>query len=181
MLDPITEADDVLLDLRYATANNLAGRPVYTRAVALLLPAARTKLLAAARLAARLDLRLKIFDAYRPIEAQWAFWHAATDKRFVADPRAGGIHPRGAAVDLTLVDADGEECDMGTGFDALSEASAHGSPDISPIATRNRAILLGLMTAAGWDHYRLEWWHYHLPDYRSYPPLCVSAVPGGPM
>jgi D-alanyl-D-alanine dipeptidase len=181
MLEPITLADNVLLDLRYATADNLTGRPVYSRPVALLLPEARLRLLEAGRTAAVLGLRFKIFDAYRPIEAQWAFWHAATDTRFVADPRTGGIHPRGAAVDLTLVDASGAELAMGAGFDEFSDRSAHGCPDIGAEATRNRAILLGIMTAAGWDHYRLEWWHYHLPDFRRYPPLCASAVPGGPM
>jgi D-alanyl-D-alanine dipeptidase len=181
MLEPITEADGLVLDLRYATANNLCGRPVYLRPVALLLPEARARLLQAGRMAFSLGLRFKIFDAYRPIEAQWAFWHAATDKRFVSDPRNGGIHPRGAAVDLTLIDETGAELEMGAGFDEFSERSAHGSLDISPAATRNRAILLGLMTAAGWTHYQLEWWHYHLPTYRAHPPLCASAVPGGPM
>ncbi len=132
-------------------------------------------------MAAALGLRFKIFDAYRPIEAQWVFWHAATDKRFVADPRKGGIHTRGAAVDLTLVDADGAELPMGAGFDEFSDRSAHGSLDIEPEAMRNRAMLLGIMSACGWDNYRLEWWHYQLFDYRRHPPLSASAVPGGPM
>ena len=59
-------------------------------------------------------LRLQVFDAFRPIEAQWVLWNAASDKRFVADPRLGGVHPRGAAIDLTLDDAvSGESLDMG--------------------------------------------------------------------
>jgi D-alanyl-D-alanine dipeptidase len=182
MLIPIREEDGLLLDIRYATADNLTGRPIYARPVALLLPEARERLLRANGLALALGLRIKVFDAFRPIEAQWALWHAVEDKRFVSDPRRGGVHPRGAAVDLTLVEAaSGAELPMGTGFDAVEGASAHGSPGIPAEDQRNRAILLGLMTAAGWDHYALEWWHYQLFDARRHPALCASAVPGGPM
>ena len=181
MLEPVTEADGVLLDIVYATDRVFTGRAVYARPVALLLPQAKVLLAAAVGMAAALGLRLKIFDAYRPIEAQWALWHAATDKRFVSDPRKGGIHPRGAAVDLTLVDADGCELEMGSGFDDFTALAAHGCLEISVEAQRNRAILLGIMTAAGWDNYRLEWWHYQLFDFRRYSPLSASAVPEGPM
>ena len=181
MLITLTEADGLAFDIRYATPDNLTGRPIYSRPIAMLLPDARIRLLHAAALAAQLGLRLKIYDAFRPIEAQWALWNAVTDKRFVADPRAGGVHPRGAAVDLTLVDASGQELPMGAGFDEIAARSAHGTLDIPPDAQRNRALLMGLMTAAGWDHYRLEWWHYQLFDARRHPPLTATAVPGGPM
>jgi D-alanyl-D-alanine dipeptidase len=181
MLEHLTEADGLLFDIRYATADNLAGKPVYARPVAMLLPDARARLLRAVSLAAALGLRVKVFDAFRPIEAQWVFWHAVTDKRFVSDPSKGGVHPRGAAVDLTLVDASGAELDMGTGFDAVTDRSAHGSLEVPVEAQRNRALLLGLMTAAGWNHYGLEWWHYQLHDALDYPPLTASAVPDGPM
>ena len=182
MLQPLTEADGLLLDLRYATPDNLTGAPIYRRPVALLLPEARRRLLAARDQAAALGLKLKVFDAFRPIEAQWALWHAVTDKRFVSDPRDGGLHPRGAAVDLTLCDAaTGAELPMGTGFDAVEAASAHGSAAVPVADQRNRALLLGLMVGAGFEPYLLEWWHYHLPDARRHPALCASAVPGGPM
>ena len=182
MLLPITGDDGFVLDLRYATPDNLTGAPIYTRPVALLLPQARERLLQARDQAARLGLRIKVFDAFRPIEAQWALWNAVEDKRFVADPRAGGVHPRGAAVDLTLCDAaTGAELPMGTGFDATVPESAHGHPGVPTEDQRNRALLLGLMTAAGWDHYKLEWWHYQLPQARSFPALTATAVQGGPM
>lgn len=182
MLIPLSEADGLLFDIRYATADNLAWRPIYSRPLAMLRPPARDALLCARDLAAPLGYRLLVFDAYRPVEAQWALWNAVSDKRFVADPRGGGLHPRGVAVDLTLADAaTGTPLDMGTGFDATEDASAHGSLDVPVVAQRNRALLLGIMTAAGWDHYRLEWWHYHLPVPQRFPPLAASAVPGGPM
>ena len=181
-LQRVTEADGLMLDLRYATADNLTGRPIYRRPVAMLRPEAREILLRARDLAAPLGLRLVVFDAFRPIEAQWALWHAVADKRFVADPRRGGVHPRGAAVDLTLAEAaTGRALEMGTGFDAITPLSAHGCTEVSAAAQRNRALLLGLMTAAGWDNYRMEWWHYQLFDARRFPPLAASAVPDGPM
>jgi D-alanyl-D-alanine dipeptidase len=70
---------------------------------------------------------------------------------------------------------------MGTGFDAITPDSAHGSLAVSAEAQRNRALLLGLMTAAGWDCYLLEWWHYQLFEPRRYPVYSASAVPAGPM
>jgi D-alanyl-D-alanine dipeptidase len=183
MLIAITEADGVLLDLRYATTDNLLGRPIYDRPVALLHPEARAGLLSVVERAGRLGLRLKLFDAFRPIEAQWLFWEAAADKTFVADPRTGGTHPRGIAVDLTLVDAaSGAELPMGTGFDDFTAASAHGQLEgLAPEVLRNRALLLGLMTACGFEHYEPEWWHYHLPGRARFPALAAADVPGGPM
>ena len=53
---------------------------------------------------------------------------------------------------------------MGTGFDEFSPKSHHGRTDISKEAQLNRFILMGIMTSAGWDFYRNEWWHYTLAD-----------------
>jgi zinc D-Ala-D-Ala dipeptidase len=183
MLLPLTEDDGVLLELRYATADNLTGRPIYLRPVALLLPEAHERLLAAAARAAVLGFRLRVFDAFRPLDAQWAFWAALPDPRYVANPADdSGYHPRGAAVDLTLVDpADGTDLDMGTGFDAMVPQSAHAALDIPPHAVRNRALLLGIMAGAGWQHIASEWWHYQLPDAGALPLLWASDVSDGPM
>ena len=183
MLIPLTAADGFDFDLRYASVDNLLGRPIYRRAVALLHPTAHRALKAASAHAGALGLRLKIFDAFRPLEAQWAFWEAAEDKTFVADPRTGGTHPRGIAVDLTLVDGrSGAELPMGTDFDAFTASSAHGCLDgLHSEAIRNRALLLGIMTACGWEHYSPEWWHYHLPGRETYPALSAADVPEGPM
>lgn len=183
MLLPLTEDDGVLLDLRYATAGNLTGRPIYRRPAALLRPEAHGRLLAAVARAAVLGLRIKVFDAFRPLDAQWALWRALPDPRFVADPAGGGgFHPRGVAVDLTLVDrAAGTDLDMGTGFDAMLPQSAHDALDLAPEAVRNRALLLGVMTAAGWAHVASEWWHYQLPGQDALPLLWAADVPDGPM
>jgi D-alanyl-D-alanine dipeptidase len=171
----------LLIDLAYARADNVTGKPIYARARCFLHPAAAALLDRAAELARPHGLRLKIFDAYRPTEAQWVLWNAFPNPEFVADPRRGSPHSRGAAVDLTLVDGAGRELEMGTPFDDFTAASHHGSLAVSAEAQRNRALLLGLMTAAGWDFYRNEWWHYQLFQARNYPLISDSAMPEGLM
>ena len=159
---------DVELSLAYATADNITGRPVYGRADCYLLEPAAAALRRAIAQAAALGLRLRIFDALRPTEAQWKLWNFRPDPEFLADPRRGSPHSRGVAVDLTLVDGEGRDLDMGTRFDAFTPLSHHGNRAIAPAAQRNRLLLMGLMTGAGWDFYRNEWWHYQLFDARRY-------------
>ena len=168
---------DVVLQIAYATADNLTGRPVYARPACYLNPAAAELLEKAAALARPLGLKLKIFDAFRPSEAQWRLWQARPDPDFLADPRRGSPHSRGAAVDLTLIDESGAELPMGTPFDAFTPLSHHASTGVPAAAQRNRALLLGLMTAAGWDFYRREWWHYQLFEARRWPLLSDSVLP----
>ncbi|MGH7032407.1 MAG: D-alanyl-D-alanine dipeptidase, partial [Stellaceae bacterium] len=138
---------------------------------------AADKLQAAIDLTRYLGLRLRVFDALRPTEAQWKLWNFTPDPEFLADPRRGSPHSRGAAVDLTLLSADGSELDMGTGFDDFTPLSHHGATAIGASAQRNRFLLLGLMSAAGWDFYGNEWWHYQLFDARRYPLLSDADAP----
>ncbi|WP_142849402.1 D-alanyl-D-alanine dipeptidase [Telmatospirillum sp. J64-1] len=176
----ITEAEfGVELSIAYATAGNFTGRPVYGRPACYLNPEGAQLLRRAVDLAAPLGLRLRIFDAFRPAEAQWKLWQHSPDPEFLADPRRGSPHSMGAAVDLTLIDGSGAELDMGTAFDAFTPLSHHGVTEgISPEAQRNRALLLGIMTAAGWDFYRNEWWHYQLFNARKrWPVLSDSVLP----
>ncbi len=165
------------IELAYATADNFTGRPVYARAACYLHPEAETLLRRAVDLAARQGFGLTVLDAFRPAEAQWALWSHTPDPEFLADPRRGSPHSRGAAVDLTLTDRDGRALDMGTPFDAFTPRSHHGADGLSAEAERNRLLLIGLMTTAGWDFYRNEWWHYQLFDARRLPLISDSALP----
>jgi D-alanyl-D-alanine dipeptidase len=172
----ITEASHgVELDIVYATARNVTGKPVYARPAAFLHRDAAEKLARAAELAGKLGYKLRLFDAFRPSEAQWVFWNHVPDPNFFADPRKGSPHSRGVAVDLTLTRG-GEPLDMGTGFDALTPLSYHGSTEIGEEAQRNRYALLGIMSTAGWDFYMNEWWHYQLFQPRRYPLLSDSVL-----
>ncbi|MFL2780695.1 MAG: D-alanyl-D-alanine dipeptidase [Rhodospirillales bacterium] len=122
----------------------------------------------AVELAAQLSLKIRIYDAFRPSEAQWVLWRHSPDPNFLADPNIGSPHSRGVAIDVTLLDTRGQELDMGTGFDEFSDLSHHGNPGISAVARRNRMLLLGIMTAAGWDFFKNEWWHYQLFNSKTY-------------
>ena len=168
---------NVELDIAYATANNFTGKPVYARADCYLHRDAAARFRDAVSLAGQLGFTIRIFDAFRPSEAQWVLWDHTPDPEFLADPREGSPHSRGVAVDLTLLDAEGEALDMGTGFDAFTPLSHHGNTEISTEAQRNRFLLMGIMTTAGWDHYRYEWWHYHLHGADKYPLLSDENLP----
>ncbi|CCQ75703.1 D-alanyl-D-alanine dipeptidase [Magnetospira sp. QH-2] len=177
LIEITPQTHNVDLDIAYATADNFTGKPVYTRAACYLHPEAEALLRQAVDLAAIQGWRLKIFDAFRPSEAQWRLWNHTPDPEFLADPRRGSPHSRGAAIDLTLLDRHGRELEMGTPFDRFSPLSHHGNGDISPAAQHNRLLLMGLMTTAGWDFYRNEWWHYQLFDARRLPTFSDSALP----
>ena len=177
LLTPVAAPDfDVEFDIAYASHDNFTGQPVYRRPACFLNPEAAECLRRAIGLAAALGLRFRVFDAFRPSEAQWALWRHTPDPEFLADPRRGSPHSRGAAVDLTLIGGDGRALEMGTGFDNFTARAHHGDTVVSVTAQRNRFVLLGLMTAAGWDFYRNEWWHYQLFAPRRYPLLSDSAA-----
>lgn len=174
----VTETEfDVEIRLAYATADNLTGRPVYARPLCYLHRDAAAALRRAVTFARKLDVRLRVFDAFRPTEAQWRLWNHNPDPTFLADPRRGSPHSRGVAVDLTLLDRQGTPLDMGTPFDDFSDRAHHDNTTVPVQVQRNRFILLGLMSAAGWDFYMKEWWHYQLFNARSYPLYSDRALP----
>lgn len=168
---------DVDVALSYATPQNFTAAPVYQQAICYLHPEAAEKLQDAVKSARAMGYKLRIYDAFRPSEAQWILWNHTSDPDFLADPRRGSPHSRGVAIDLTLLGADGMPLEMGTDFDAFTPLSHHGNIGISEEAQRNRLILLGLMTLAGWDFYRNEWWHYQLFNSRDYPLVSDSQLP----
>jgi D-alanyl-D-alanine dipeptidase len=170
-------AFDVELTIAYATSDNFTGKPVYSRAACYLHPDAAQAFEKAIIYARELGLRIRAFDGFRPSEAQWKLWNVRPDPEFLADPRRGSPHSRGVAIDLTLIGPDGKDLDMGTGFDAFTPLSHHGALGISADAQRNRHMLLGIMTTAGFDFYRNEWWHYQLFDSRRYPLLSDTDLP----
>ncbi len=163
----IPEEYDVVIELAYATSNNFTGKPVYRANACYLNEEAARFLKKAVELANNMGYGIKIFDAYRPTEAQFKLWEHTPDPSFLANPWTGSPHSRGAAIDLTLT-KDGKEIDMGTAFDDFTPRSYHTSTDISPEAQANRKLLIGIMTVAGWDFYQNEWWHYQLFNPRAY-------------
>lgn len=169
---------DVRIDLKYATSDNFTGKPVYRNdARCYLHTEAAAKLQTAVGLAKTQGYRFIIYDAFRPSEVQWKLWEHTPDPNFLADPAKGSPHSRGVAVDLVLCKWNFTPLDMGTGFDAFHPRSHHGRLDVNAEAQRNRLLLMGIMTTAGWDFYRNEWWHYQLFNARSYPLYADADAP----
>jgi zinc D-Ala-D-Ala dipeptidase len=179
LVEITTKNFDVIFDLRYASSNNVCQQKLYSRPFCYLHEAAIKPLNCAINSAKNLGLKLKIFDGFRPIEVQQfmfdKFPSSDPNGGFISNPKNGAIpHCRGVAIDLTLCDAAEKELDMGTDFDEFSDLAFHNCEKISVTAQQNRLILLGLMTAAGFDFYRNEWWHYQLFKPREY--LVIQAA-----
>lgn len=96
--------------------------------------------------------------------------------RFVA-PLDVAPHVAGAAVDLTLVDACGEELDLGTAIDATPEQSDgacyFAADGISADARAHRHLLAAVLSPLGLVNYPTEWWHWSYGD--RYWALVVGA------
>ena len=72
------------------------------------------------------------------------------------------MHNRGLAVDLTIVDENGKELDMGTDYDFFGKEAHRTYVDPDPEVRKNRNLLKLLMEAHGLTGIRTEWWHYSL-------------------
>jgi D-alanyl-D-alanine dipeptidase len=164
------------LDIRYATANDFLGTPVYTQARAFLQRPAAEALL-------RALLRLKpygygplIHDAYRPWYVTKIFWDATPPegKIFVADPVQGSRHNRGCAVDLTLYELKtGKRVEMPGTYDEMSLRSFPDYPGGTSLQRWHRDLLRWAMESEGFTVYEHEWWHFDFKDWHEYAILNV--------
>ena len=169
-------APSVVLDVRYATADNFAGEAVYPVARCLL---RRPVAEALARVARRLEAdgyRLAVWDCYRPFSVQQRFWELVPDERYVARPLErdgvpveGSKHNRGAAVDATLAALDGRPVEMPTGYDDFSERAHRDLPGASETARRHARLLAEAMAAEGFAQLPTEWWHFDHRGSERYP------------
>jgi zinc D-Ala-D-Ala dipeptidase len=155
-----TVAPSIHLDMRYATTNNFLKQAVYPHATCLLRSATAAKLAAAQRALARRGLGLKVFDCYRPLSVQRRMWAILPDADYVANPKTGSRHNRGAAVDVTLVDRSGIPLEMPSEFDDFSERAHADYAAASARAKAHRRLLRSAMTQHGFQGISTEWWHF---------------------
>lgn len=167
----------IAVDLRYATADNFVGHPVYAGIDChwLRREAADALEHAAAWLHRRRPgYRLLVLDALRPQRVQQRLWDELQGTpltMYLAPPERGSIHSFGMAVDLTLLDPDGREVDMGSGFDEMTLAS-HPDHEAEHLALGaltaphlvERGWLRAAMRAAGFHGIATEWWHFDCGD-----------------
>jgi len=159
----LTEADSMLFDLRYATTNNFTETQIYDCGRCFLRPevAARVRRINF-HLRRKNNWQLKLFDCYRPRPYQQKLWDIVPNPIYVSDPKKGSMHNRGAAVDLTIVDAQGKELDMGTEFDHFGREAHKDFMALPDTVLQNRKILDDIMLGNGFKGIQSEWWHYSI-------------------
>lgn len=167
---------EIIVELMYAREDNFTGKVMYTTLTrAFLHPAAAKALKKAQDELKSINpvLTLKVCDAARPMSVQRIMYEAVrgTSKaRYVSNPaNGGGLHNYGLAVDITIVDSEGKELDMGTHVDFLGsksnidkEEELVRSGKITLQARNNRILLRKVMNAGGWKPLKSEWWHFNL-------------------
>ncbi|MCQ2249728.1 MAG: M15 family metallopeptidase [Bacteroidales bacterium] len=158
----------LLFDIRYNTDNNFAHARLYPEPIAWMRYVAARDFLDAARHFADMGFRIKVFDTYRPRDVQYKMWEIVPDARFVANPNTGSIHNRGGAADITLVDADGNDLDMGTDFDFFGPEAYPSCTTISAQAQKNRKLLSDNITKFHFKAITSEWWHFSHTTARSF-------------
>jgi len=159
----------IITDVKYATEYNFTKKVLYPSAKIYLRHNAAVQLLKVNDFLKRtFNYRLKIFDGYRPLSVQKIMWKILPDERFVANPAKGSRHNRGCAVDVTLVDSNGLELEMGTPYDDFTEKAAPEYPDISDRAKSNRKILNIAMMQFGFIRLETEWWHFDYTGWEKY-------------
>jgi D-alanyl-D-alanine dipeptidase len=158
----------IRLDIRYATANNFTSAKIYDCARCLLRLEAAAALQKAHRALKRQGLGLKMFDCYRPRPYQQRLWDKVPNPDYVTPPEKGSMHSRGAAVDLTIVDAQGNELDMGTPYDFFGREAHYDYTRLPGKVLANRRLLRRTMEAAGFQGIRTEWWHFSFKG-KNYP------------
>lgn len=170
----------IVVELRYATPRNCAGAVIYPKDFPCLIrPDTAVRLHMVQGLLHNWGYRLKIWDAYRPPEAQRILYQRWAGKGFVADPDQGpgSLHTWGLAVDATLVDLVGRDVAMPSDFDEFTPQAAAIYQGANKTVAFHLHLLQGAMGAAGFRGLRNEWWHFAVKDWATMKPL---QTPGGP-
>lgn len=159
---------DFVFDMKYATPNNFLKQAVYDCGDCYLRKSTAEALVKANAEFLKLGYRIKLFDCYRPLAVQKKMWKILPGTHYVANPAKGSKHNRGAAVDLTLVDKDGNELDMGTPFDFFGKEAHHTCTTLPKKVLENRKLLKDILNKYNFKSIYSEWWHYeYRPEMQS--------------
>ena len=160
---------DIVVDLRYATTDNFTKKIIYPNNLCVLRRNTAERLVNANAQLKKLGYRIKVWDAYRPFYVQQLFWDILMDSHFVANPKNGGsIHNKGCAVDVTLVNEDGNELNMPSKFDDFSSNAYRSNPNMTNEAKKNIDLLTDHMVDNGFTPIETEWWHFVDVDSKNY-------------
>ena len=161
-------SNDFVFDMKYATSDNFLKQAVYDCGECYLRKSTAKALVKANEEFKSLGYRIKLFDCYRPLSVQKKMWKILPGTHYVANPAKGSKHNRGAAVDLTLVDAQGKELDMGTPFDFFGKKAHQTCTTLPKKVLENRKLLKGVLNKYNFKSIFSEWWHYeYRPEMQS--------------
>lgn len=155
----------VRVDLRYAGSDNFTGQTIYDFTDAYLRYGTVQKLSQAQKELEDVGYSLLIWDAFRPVEAQFRLWEVCPDPVYVANPETGySSHSRGNTVDVTLTDLAGNAVEMPSGFDDFSPLADRDYSDVTAEAAAHAQLLEDVMVSCGFRPYSGEWWHFSDTD-----------------
>ena len=174
LVDIQTINPHIVLDIRYATENNFMKRNVYGVARCVLRREVAEKLSQVQADLEKQQLGLKVYDCYRPLAVQKVMWQIVSARPYVANPARGSKHNRGAAVDLTLVDSNGQELEMPTEFDNFTFRAHRNYQGASREAKKNRSLLEEAMKNRGFIPLSKEWWHFDAVGWQKFE---IMGVP----
>lgn len=159
---------DFVYELKYATPDNFLKQAVYDCGECYLRKSTAEALVKANEAFKQLGYRIKLFECYRPLSVQKKMWKILPGTHYVANPAKGSKHNRGAAVDLTLVDAQGKELNMGTPFDFFGKEAHHTYTEHPKEVLENRKLLKETLDKFNFKSIYSEWWHYeYRPEMQS--------------
>jgi len=165
----------IVLDIRYATANNFMGERIYTMAKAYARKPVAESLKKIQADLAKKGLGIKIFDGYRPYSATVKFYESYKDTTYVASPYRGSRHNRGCALDLTVIDLKtGKELQMPTEYDSFKKEAWPSTPVSDPVILANRQLLITAMEKHGFKVNSSEWWHFDFKGWQKFPVMNID-------
>ena len=161
----------LVLEIRYATEQNITGKKIYVDRRAWLREETIRKLAQVARELEEKGYRLVLWDGWRPASAQKALWAAKPDGRFLTPPNRVSRHTRGTSVDVSLADRNGKILEMPSDHDEFTDRADEDFSDVPKEVAQRARLLRKAMFRAGFSGVPDEWWHYDLRDWASYEPI----------
>jgi len=166
----------LVLEIRYATEQNITGKKIYADKRAWLREETIQKLAQVARELEEKGYRLVLWDGWRPASAQKALWAAKPDGRFLTPPNRISRHTRGTSVDVSLADRNGKIVEMPSDHDEFTDRADEDFSDVPKEVAQRARLLRKAMFRAGFSGVPDEWWHYDLRDWASYDPIEVREL-----
>ena len=173
----IKDMDSTLLvDLKYSSMDNFLGADVYGTLENCYLQKDVAEKLVLAQLFLKTKFpyySLIVYDGVRPRSVQKIMWEiiqvpAADKTKYLSGPLYGSLHNYGAAIDLSIVDEQGNSLDMGTKYDYFGELAYPTKEEqlfsegkLTAKQITNRKLLRSIMEQAGFSTIETEWWHFN--------------------